>query len=351
MSLSLERMTKFAGVTPARGTFPIAANVRIFKGALVGLNSSGQAVPGTTISGGCVAGVGKASATYDNRTGSELGGSAGAVDVEVEFGVFQWENSESSDEIAEDDVGKVCFVVDDQTVSLTNNTDTRGIAGFVTEVRDGKPYVFMGPHVAGLIVIASSEASQLDTAQTDIDALQADVANLQTDAAVGFVNLDLGAWREVSSAGAVGDTTANGGVLASDTTPIFGAEGTTEALAIKWAAGNADIIQIAVSLPPDVNGSAAVTLDLWVLTDNAGGGGIDAASFSVLTSWDNGSQVTDTATDSVPATTVHKITATIDAGDVPATPGFLNIQLVPAAHASDPTHLLAARLNYTRVQT
>ena len=115
------------------------------------------------------------------------------------------------------------------------------------------------------------------------------------------VPISLNDFREVNSSGAVGAIAANGGLLASD---------------------------------------------LWILTDNTGGGSIEAGTFSVLTSWDNGAQVTDTATDSVPAVTSHKITATIAAGDIPDTASYVNIQLVLGTHANDPIHLLSARLNY-----
>jgi hypothetical protein len=158
--------------------------------------------------------------------------------------------------------------------------------------------------------------------------------------------LALGDWREVTSAGAVGAIAAAAGHLASDTTPIFGAQATSEAWAIKWAAGNADIIQIAAALPPDFSGSDDVLLELEVLTDNAGGGGIEAASFSVLSSWDNGAQVTDSATDAVPATTVHTVQVVIAAADIPDAPRFVNIQLVPGTHANDPIHIMSARLLY-----
>jgi hypothetical protein len=161
------------------------------------------------------------------------------------------------------------------------------------------------------------------------------------------IQISLDDWREVTTAGAVGNqATAAGGILASDTTPIMGAEATTEARAIIWAAGNSDIIASSWTLPPDFSGKDDVLVELWVLTDNAGGGGIEAATFSVLSSWDNGAQVTDTATDGVPATTAHKITATIAAGDVPDDARFLNLQLVLGTHANDPVHLLAAALSY-----
>ncbi len=151
-ALAIERLTPFAGITPARGTYPIAANTRIFKGSLVAINSSGQAIPATTAAGGAVKIVGVSSATYDNRNGSELGGLAAAVDVEVTFGVFGFKTST----IAADDIGTVAYALDDQTVELTDGGGAaRRPAGVITEVRDSLAYVWVGPHVSALIAGAA----------------------------------------------------------------------------------------------------------------------------------------------------------------------------------------------------
>ncbi len=343
-ALAMERMTPFAGVMPSRGTFPIAANVIIYKGALVGLNSSGQAVPGDTIANGCLAAVGKASATYDND-----GGSAAALDVEVEYGEFGYiSKTGGGDDITADDVGKVCFVVDDQTVALTSNTDTRGIAGFITQVDDNDTvFVWMGPHVAGMIVIAASEASQLDTAQTDIDAVEADVANLQTDAAVGFIPAPVETWHEVTSGGDVGNVAAGGGHLASDTTPILRGDA-AETFELSWATGNVDAISRSFVLPPDFDGASNVTVDLWVYS-----GSTDAATFTVESGWDGGALVSDSASDTgTKSATLHKITATIAAADIPNTARLLTLALTPTnAHATNAYQLLGVGINYTRTIT
>lgn len=160
------------------------------------------------------------------------------------------------------------------------------------------------------------------------------------------VKIPLGTFRECSSAGAVGDTTANGGTLASDTTPILGAETTTEAQCIIWAAGNQDIVQVSIPLPEDFDGTENALVQLEVRTDNTGGGGIEAATFTVLSTFNNGSQITDTATDSVPAETYHQIEATIAAADIPDTARTMSLQLVPGTHANDPIRLSSARLVY-----
>ncbi len=160
-----------------------------------------------------------------------------------------------------------------------------------------------------------------------------------------YVPISLNDFREVTAGGAVSNIAANGGLLASDTTPVLGAE-SSKSMSLTWAAANADIIQAQVQLPPNFDGRCDAAVDLWILTDNSGGGGIDAGSFTVVTSWDNGTSVSDTATDSVPATTLHKITAIIAAADIPDSASFVNIQLTLNAHANDPIHLLAARLSF-----
>jgi hypothetical protein len=181
-ALALERLTPFAGSAPARGTYPIKANVRIFKGAMVGLDSAGRAMPANTIANGCLRIVGKASATYDNRTGSTLGGAAGAVDVEVEFGVFQFANSDS---IAAADVGKACYAVDDQTVALSDSGNTRPFAGIITEVVSSKPYVFQGPHVV------SSSSGSVDAPSLSLHSVRgASTANIANLAAFTVAGVD-----------------------------------------------------------------------------------------------------------------------------------------------------------------
>ena len=53
-ALAIERLTKFAGLVPSRGTYPIKANVKIYKGALVALDSAGRVQPGGLAAAGSV---------------------------------------------------------------------------------------------------------------------------------------------------------------------------------------------------------------------------------------------------------------------------------------------------------
>ncbi len=153
---STARLTSNAGAQPARGTHPIKANVWIKRGAQVGLDSAGRAMPADTLAAGCVKVLGASLGDYDNRTGSALGGSAASVDVEVDYGVHGWENSGGGDVIAADDCGLPCYAADDQTVSLTSASATLPVAGIISEVRGGKVFVEQGP---GPWAVASAYAA------------------------------------------------------------------------------------------------------------------------------------------------------------------------------------------------
>ena len=157
--------------------------------------------------------------------------------------------------------------------------------------------------------------------------------------------ISLNSLREVTSGGDPGNVAAHGGLLASDTTPILRGDA-AETLEVAWAAGNSDIVGFQTRLPDDLDDGQDVLIDLDVLTDNAGGGGIEAATFTVETGWDGGALVSDTATDATPAITLHTITATVAAADVPASPKVLTCMLTLGTHANDPVQLLGIRIRY-----
>lgn len=62
----------------------------------------------------------------------------------VKSGIFKWGNSAAGDAIANDDIGKVCYIVDDQTVALTSNTNTRSPAGMIVAVDSDGVWVSTG---------------------------------------------------------------------------------------------------------------------------------------------------------------------------------------------------------------
>lgn len=159
----------------------------------------------------------------------------------------------------------------------------------------------------------------------------------------GFVPVPLQALREVSSM-AVGNIVANGGVLASDTTPILQPiNGATDGCqVVAWAAGNADPVAVSIPLPPDLDDTA----DLVLHTRIASAGTTNAVGFTVDSWFNEGdTKVTDTSQTNQTATYAEKLT-TIAAADVPAGAQTLTVSLTPVTHATDAMYLSALWLEY-----
>ncbi len=109
---------------PAMLAIPVKASTKIYAGSLVAINA-GYAVPASAAQGLIV--VGRARQTKDNTSGAN-----GDLTVEVERGIFRFGNSSSGDAIAQADVGKLCYAVDDQTVAKTNgDAAARSAAGII----------------------------------------------------------------------------------------------------------------------------------------------------------------------------------------------------------------------------
>lgn len=107
---------------------PVKAAVKCFAGGMAVFDQANGVVrPGVTATGQVP--LGRFKATVDNSAGSD-----GDLNAEVSVGVFRWLNSTAGDLIAADDIGKLCYVVDDQTVALTDGTSTRSVAGRIVDV-------------------------------------------------------------------------------------------------------------------------------------------------------------------------------------------------------------------------
>lgn len=103
---------------------PVAANAKIFAGALVAANSTGFAAPGSVAT--TLTYLGRAEEFVDNT-----GGANGDKTVQVRRRkAFKFKNY-ATDLIVQADLGKVCYIVDDETVAKTNGGATRSAAGAV----------------------------------------------------------------------------------------------------------------------------------------------------------------------------------------------------------------------------
>lgn len=103
---------------------PVAAAQLIYAGAIVARNAAGFLVKGITATG--LTAVGRAEHRVDNSAGA-----AGDAQLRYRPGVYRFANSAGGDEITIADIGRACWIVDDETVAKTSATNTRSKAGVV----------------------------------------------------------------------------------------------------------------------------------------------------------------------------------------------------------------------------
>jgi hypothetical protein len=121
--------------------YPQKGSTVVFAGSLVMVDSSGRALPGATATGCFGAGRAKTNGGLDRYDATGLGD--GVNRVEVEEGIFKWANSTAGDLITVSEIGKVCYIVDDQTVAKTSGSNTRSKAGIVRQVDSDGVWVEM----------------------------------------------------------------------------------------------------------------------------------------------------------------------------------------------------------------
>lgn len=135
------------GSTPDLATrqlsVPVAASTTIYLGAMLAtaIGGSGYAVNASADRNLRVIGVAAKRAV---NTTAEGFGSAGAINVDVDRGVFPFTNSATTDEITAADIGEPCYVVDNTTVARTSSFGLRPVAGIVSKVESSKVWVEIG---------------------------------------------------------------------------------------------------------------------------------------------------------------------------------------------------------------
>lgn len=103
-----------------------ASSTQFYKGGIVvldpadGLYKKGSTATGMIAIGRCEENV--------------LTGASNTRHINCRGGIYRYGNSAAADAIAADDIGKLCYIVDDQTVALTDGTGTRSRAGIVYDV-------------------------------------------------------------------------------------------------------------------------------------------------------------------------------------------------------------------------
>jgi hypothetical protein len=114
---------------------PVGAAKKIYAGSLVVLNATGYSEPGSTAT--TLTAVGRAEEQVDNSAGAD-----GALSITVRRGIFRFANH--VDAVTRTEIGKSCYIVDDQTVAKTDGTGTRSVAGKVIDLDSSGVWVEVG---------------------------------------------------------------------------------------------------------------------------------------------------------------------------------------------------------------
>lgn len=125
---------------------PVLAGAIIHQGAIVVL-ASGWAAPGRSGEGADNAAKAADAATLQVvgiAEESVTGGAAnGDVRVPTRAGYFLFNNLDG-DPVTRSEIGKPCFLVDDETVAKTSPNNTRARAGIVDDLEDAGVWVRIG---------------------------------------------------------------------------------------------------------------------------------------------------------------------------------------------------------------
>lgn len=189
---------------------------------------------------------------------------------------------------------------------------------------------------------AGSNTGTVGTSDISTGAVTA--AKLSTTLKTGFIPVSLSSVRELST-GAFINAAGNGGVLASDTTPILTTiNGDTDgAWRLAWAASNNDAIGFQVPLPPDLDDASDVTIHIRAYM----AGATDTPVISADSYFNEGDTKVEDDCSALSATPTEKI-ITIDAGDVPSGAQTLSVELTPGAHTTDILYATAIWVEYQR---
>lgn len=215
--------------------------------------------------------------------------------------------------------------------------EAAGSGGDVVEVC---PHNVLSTTAATVSIADSGSFTETTTAEA---ALAEIYQHIMTASA--FIPVPLATVRELST-GTHPNAAGNGGLLASDTTPILSAvNGDTDgAWRLAWAASNSDPIGFQVPLPADLNDAASVVIHFRA----AMAGTTDTPVISADSYFNEGDTKVEDDSAAVTGTSYAEYTITIAHGDVPAGAQTLSVELTPGAHTTDVLYLTALWVTYTR---
>jgi hypothetical protein len=288
---------------------------------------------------------------FGSQTGIALtdegeGGNA-ATATTVNFGPY------IADHVVDDDagsgiaVGDAIFYHDTPTGSPATNLNNASASGYfygfaMETVGANATATIEVCHVpspgAGTLGAGTVGESNLASAAVAVEKLK---GALQT----GFIPVPLTSLREVFS-NAITNIAGNGGVLASDTTPVlnFTNGDTDSALRVLWAATNVDPVIFQVPLPPDLDEASNVEVHFRAAMEGA----TDTPVISADSYFNEGDTKVEDDSAAVTGTTYAEYIITIAAADVPAGAQTMTVELTPGAHGDDDLYMTAVWVEYQR---
>ena len=256
-------------------------------------------------------------------------------------------------------VGDMIFYVDADTPKLSKKSSGYFFGYALEAITSGSTDTINVQHVespgSGSVAAGGISSTELASdAVTTIKITDANVtaAKLTATMQKGYIPLPMQNWRETAT-GAPGNIAANGGLLASDSTPLIAPVNgaTDQQLRVAWAAGNADPIAYGgIVYPPDLDDAAAI--EVHVLAAHAGATdhpAITVGFYEGVGDTDAGG-ATDSGDNSghIVGTSITEVYRSIAAGDVGAHPKVCTVVLTPGTHATDILYVYGAWLEYTR---
>ncbi|OOZ41662.1 hypothetical protein BOW53_03000 [Solemya pervernicosa gill symbiont] len=125
MALTEDRQTPYQDAEIL--SVPVAASTKIFAGALVAANATGYAQGGAAAT--TLTYLGRAEEQVDNSAGVD-----GDLNIKVRRGkAFKFKNS-GTDAVTQAELGKSCYIEDDETVAKTDGTGTLSACGKVVGI-------------------------------------------------------------------------------------------------------------------------------------------------------------------------------------------------------------------------
>jgi hypothetical protein len=249
--------------------YPQAAVVAYHGG--IAVLRAGYVRPGATATGDVCVGVFDfdAQGGIAGMTGisDNSGGSAGDLSANVRRTIARVKNSAAADAIAQANVGSPCFVVDDETVALTDGGGTRSVAGTIRRVDSAGVWVEFGS------VNGTSLAAEI-TARSAITTNLASTANAKGASLVGIED----------SAGKITATTVEGALaenLDGRRIAVAAAGNTLMAVDGVHIIAVADGSTVLDALTLDATFGKFTVTDVWFQKNTTTGGSTDAVQLCI----------------------------------------------------------------------